>query len=912
MPDTPPLEIHVVSHTHWDREWYHPAGRFRQRLVALIDELVDEPPRPGESFLLDGQAIVLDDYLAVRPERRRELAKLLREKRLEAGPWYVLPDELIPSGEALVRNLLAGRGALREHGAEPPPVLYCADSFGHPAALPLLASQFGLSLVILWRGYGGRRWPSGDTVRWRAADGTTVLVFHLPPGGYEFGASLPVDEQAASARWTSMRAVLARRSTLGVLLVQNGADHHARQREQREAIDTLYHVARPLRLVRSSLARFAAILGGRAVARELPVIEGELRDSYGYTWTLQGTFASRAAQKRRNARAERLLLRDSEPWAALAARAGGADRGAILRAAWRELLACHPHDTLCGCSVDAVARAMDARLAEVMVQGRGIRDDALLDVLGHNPSEARERPDKWTSAVVVRNAAARSRSGVAELTVATFVDDIPVGPGSAKRASGPHGASARTQPSRKKDHRALGAAGDAAIVDTTDRRRIGILLDGDRPLVTQWLRDRTGVELTESPLHYPDADKVRLTRTLAWVDDVGGYGTRSLRRELDAVRVEVPNVGLLPSHVAAAATGERHIENGLLRVEWNARGEVRVLGTDGRRISRLIRLEDQDDRGDLYTPSPRGAMRVAKFIDARITRSGPLRASVTTMWRIADESSIRVRLSLDAGARWIRVRIDGTNNRPDHRLRLVIGTDVDAGEVWADAAFGPVRRTPLVVPAEDTVAERPPPTAPLHRYVSLFAGELGATLISDGLAEYEARDDGTVAVTLLRAVGELSRSDLPERPGHAGWPARVPAAQAVGPFRATFALLPHGARSAATLDEIERTADDVLLPLRGRSLRSALEIHRPTTGVELSGEGLAFSACKLSETNEWIVLRCVNRTGERSSGEWRLGWTPSAVRLSRLDETPGQALIAEDSVVRFTAEPRAVVTILVR
>ena len=901
MPDTPPLEIHVVSHTHWDREWYHPAGRFRQRLVALIDELVDDPPRPGESFLLDGQAIVLDDYLAVRSERRRELAKLLREKRLEAGPWYVLPDELIPSGEALVRNLLAGRGALREHGAEPPPVLYCADSFGHPAALPLLASQFGLSLVILWRGYGWRRWPSGDTVRWRAADGTTVLVFHLPPSGYEFGASLPVDEHAASARWTSMRAVLARRSTLGVLLVQNGADHHARQRQQREAIDTLYHVARPLRLVRSSLARFAAILGGRAVARELPVIEGELRDSYGYTWTLQGTFSSRAAQKRRNASAERLLLRDSEPWAALAARAGGADRGAILRAAWRELLACHPHDTLCGCSVDAVARAMDARLAEVMVQGRGIREDALLDVLGHNPSEAREQRDKWTHAVVVRNAAARPRSGVAELTVATFVGDIPVGPGSAKRASGPDGASARAPASRKKEHGALGATGDT-----------GVLFDGDRPLVTQPLRDKTGVELTESPLHYPDADKVRLTRMLAWVDDVAGYGTRSLHTEVGAGEGEVPNVGTLPSQVVPAASGERHIENGLLRVEWNARGEVRVQGTDGRRISRLIRLEDQDDRGDLYTPSPRGALRVAKFIDARITRRGPLRASVTTMWRVADDPPVRVRLSLDAGTQWIRVRIDGTNNRPDHRLRLVIGTDVDSGEAWADAAFGPVRRTPLIVPVEDTAAERPPPTAPLQRYVSLFAGEVGATLISDGLAEYEARDDGTVAVTLLRAVGELSRSDLPERPGHAGWPARVPGAQAAGPFRAMFALLPHGARSAATLDEIERAADDVLLPLRGRSLRSALEIHRPTRGVELSGEGLVFSACKMSETDEWIVLRCVNLTGERSAGEWRLGWTPSAVRQSRLDETPGAALTSDASVVRFAAEPHAVVTILVR
>src|SRR5205823_15043449 len=85
------LTLLVVPHTHWDREWYHTAAQFRQRLVPLIDELIGDPPPPGESFLLDGQAIVLEDYLAVRPDRAAELAALLRNGRLEAGPWYVLP-----------------------------------------------------------------------------------------------------------------------------------------------------------------------------------------------------------------------------------------------------------------------------------------------------------------------------------------------------------------------------------------------------------------------------------------------------------------------------------------------------------------------------------------------------------------------------------------------------------------------------------------------------------------------------------------------------------------------------------------------------------------------------------------------------------------------------------------------------
>ena len=150
------LTVHVVSHTHWDREWYHPAERFRQRLVDLIDELLDDPPTDGSSFLLDGQTVVLEDYLAVRPERASELASALRERQLEAGPWFVLADELIPGAEGLVRNLLAGRHTLRSLRADAPPVLYCPDSFGHPAVLPDLARGFDKGLVILWRGFGGR------------------------------------------------------------------------------------------------------------------------------------------------------------------------------------------------------------------------------------------------------------------------------------------------------------------------------------------------------------------------------------------------------------------------------------------------------------------------------------------------------------------------------------------------------------------------------------------------------------------------------------------------------------------------------------------------------------------------------------------------------------------------------------
>jgi mannosylglycerate hydrolase len=232
--------------------------------------------------------------------------------------------------------------------------------------------------------------------------------------------------------------------------------------------------------------------------------------------------------------------------------------------------------------------------------------------------------------------------------------------------------------------------------------------------------------------------------------------------------------------------------------------------------------------------------------------------------------------------------------------------------VLADAAFGPVERVPVDVPKRDQVAEMPPPTAPLHRWVALFGGAGGAAVHSDGLAEYEATPDGTVAVTLVRAVGELSRADLPERPGHAGWPAPTPLAQCEGAFSAVLALQPHGALDDATLDFIERTSDDVLVPLRGDTLRDALEAPPPLAGPELVGRGLALGAVKPGIEDGWTVLRCLNVTRGEVAGAWRLPRAPVEAWLARLDEHRLAPLGIDGDAIPIIVPPRGDLTILVR
>ena len=260
----------------------------------------------------------------------------------------------------------------------------------------------------------------------------------------------------------------------------------------------------------------------------------------------------------------------------------------------------------------------------------------------------------------------------------------------------------------------------------------------------------------------------------------------------------------------------------------------------------------------------------------------------------------------------MRVWIDGRNGARDHRIRLRFATDLAGASTLADAAFHPVRRESLAISPDDARMEHVVPTAPLHRYVSRYGAGGGATMFSDGLAEYESLDDGAVAVTLVRAVGALSRRDLPERPGHAGWPSDTALAQCIGPFSARFAVALHGVDSAAQRDAIERMADDVLLPLAGSTLRSNLSAPGVAGGLELEGDGLAFSAAMPARRAGWIALRCVNRREEAVRGIWRLARDVAEAQLARLDETPLGALEPRGGSISFVAAPRAIVTVLAR
>ena len=862
--------VHLVPHTHWDREWYQPFQTFRMRLVDLIDVLLER--MAGDErlrFTLDGQAATVDDYLEVRPEAEPLLRRLIAEERLAIGPWQILLDEFLVSGETIVRNLEFGWARSEELGRAMP-AGYLPDMFGHVAQMPQILRRAGIGQAVVWRGV-----PSSITQHvfdWTAPDGSTVETEYLV-GGYGNGAYLFDVPGRLAAKLAEYCRLNADAYGTDSLLAMYGTDHAV---PSAKLADLVAAVNASQGNIEVRMETLAAYLATHAVPAEPQAWAGELR-SGARANMLMNVVSARVDLKAAAARAERVLERYAEPLAAIH---GGAWPGRLLELAWRRMVDNSAHDSICGCSHDAVVGQVLGRYAEAEQIGQGIVERAMARI-GSRVGGGR---------IAVVNPSPVDRSDVVEIEIARPLEwtSLVLRVGDATIATQEVG---NAQPILRRDR-----VRAADIAEYFRRRRHGRELFG-RLINGITIRPAAGPDdlptLAVLVHDVPEPPELDVEELLDGVHRAIAHDPEALweivvetpdRRRVVA-RIPAPALGFegvepadggddpgdLPPN--PVSTSERGLDNGLVALEVAADGRVRIAG-GGTVLEGVGRIVDGGDFGDSYNYGPPQRDTIVDAPDVvglAVVERGPIRGAVevvrsyrwpagvepdgSTRTSATVETVVTIRYELRAGEPFVRVSGAFENRSRDHRVRFHVPLAVAVDGSSAEGQFAVVERGLTV---EGGHGEVPLPTFPAHGWVSVEA----LSVLLDQVTEYEVVEGQELALTVLRSFGLISRNANPYREDPAGPELPVPNAQLIGDRTFRFALYPHAGRwMAADTVAVAQQYRDPFLIARGSgevpgAAQQATDDRPPLDGLRIDGQGIVVSSIR--RRGPWLELRLVN------------------------------------------------------
>ncbi len=795
----------LVSHTHWDREWYLTFSRFRVNLMEVVGKVLDslENDPQFKHFVLDGQCAVLEDYLEAAPEQRDRVAEHIGSGRLAVGPWYILPDEFLVSGEATVRNLIFGKKVTAPFG-EVQKVGYMPDSFGHVAQIPQILQHAGIDSFIFSRGMGNEADELGWLFRWAAPDGSEVLAVNQCDGycnaaglGFEeiwhAHTRRTVDLERATKKIGTLFTKMDKRPGGWPALLNNGCDHFPPQQDFSEVCDALREAFPDTSFSHGRFEDFLAAARQDTPDAARSLMQGELlngRDNL----ILSGVWSARMPLKQENEICQNLLCRYVEPLLAMTHFSYGDEyQAGLLDIAWRELLRNHPHDSICGCSTDSVHKDMETRFAAVRQTGEQLLC-RLMDRL--TPTFARHEADDRITVIGVANPLPVRRHEVVERLVIMQPLDYDL---DRLRLVDEDGAEVPMRIVEKHflerfwgiDYRAeLFCSDQLALMDT---------------YMDKFANRIVGTEDDKG-------EKDCFLRIQFLARDLPALGHRQyfLQNEPAQSKMNEPKPVAITLNSDAAV-----LENELLKAQLNQDGTFDLTDKKTGRVHLgLNLLEDTEDTGDEYDYSHaevggtffsggcEGKVRILDKSDLLVSAEAKFRLDLPRSLnrdrknrqdRLA-RCDVRVRLILRADSPLVEVETDFNNHAFDHRLRAWFPTGISTGEVISDGHFM-LNKRPLKRPSDPTWDQPAPPTWPQQDFSAFQDNQSGLAIFNRGLPEFEtwAGDDGDAiyALTLLRCVDWLSRDDFPTRKNtNAGPTLYTPDAQCYGRHAFRYAVAP--------------------------------------------------------------------------------------------------------------------------
>ncbi|MDD4819376.1 MAG: glycoside hydrolase family 38 C-terminal domain-containing protein [Flavobacteriales bacterium] len=909
-------KYHVISNTHWDREWRFPYQRNRQMLVDMIDAVIEILEKEPEyrAFHLDSQAIVLRDYLEVRPQMKETIIRLTKEGRLFHGPWYILPEEFQVGGENLVRNLLLGHKVSNQHGGVSK-IGYSPFSWGQVSQLPQIYRQFGVDMIMFYRGINSEDSPKSEFL-WRGADGTEMvssrfstmprynfyfyiyrpvvhnegfgdveypwerggIPFHFADSsqsGEDFFVISPTDDFFSENIEPAVKAITENQDddfTTPHKIWMEGHDSSGPNIKTPRIIREIRKKMPNINVVHSTLEDYAREVFSSVDKSSLTVVEGERRSSqnnrrcgnlFGYTTS------ARMYLKQRNFEAERWAQFYAEPFNVFSAWQGRNICDTYPEMIWEKIVQNSAHDSIGGCSLDAIHEDMMNRYKHSIEMSRGVFERSIkylvkqIDTRHFSTNDP--NPNKNIFLTLI-NPTAYTRSEVVEAHV-----DVPV---------------------------------------TLDRGAVEIrTANGEKlpvQLVCREAQQHVLEQMIDRPMYF---DMVRY-HIFIGVKDIPAMGLKSFAVVPVEKMEETPVCDVM--------------ENQYLKVTVNEDGTLNILDKKQNfEYKNTAYFTDHGEAGHAWLLTPVGHIstlgkkaQVKKNINGALVQQYEIKHTIATpadlsQWQSTKpqtkKNEVTLTVRLYSGSPLLNYTVDVENNTESHRLRMMFPTYLSEGaSSYGEGQFDVVRRaTKRRTDTADWV-EQPMYDYPMHQFVDVNDAERGFAVPVDGLKEYEVLEDEnrTLAITLFRTfeyiINPSCRQDYTYEKG----------SQMLG--HSTYRMASYSHSGEWDTADVYRNALQYNVPMSMTITGTLCGSNKEEMSfVKIEPESLVFSALKKSEDEcqDSYVIRLYNPTQSVVKGSVAINAPFKNAEMVTLEEKTVMPLDVQNGKISLTVKPKEIISI---
>ncbi len=812
----------VVPHSHLDREWYRTFQENRVKLVRFMDDLLDVMDEDPEYtfYSLDAQTSFIDDYFDVKPENLERFRKHVVSGRLPIGPWYVQPDEHLPTAEGIIRNLLISK-KISDRFGDYNRVGYVPDSFGQSSCFPALLKGFGVDSAVIYRGLAEEDSRYNDFV-WEGLDGSR-LVANWMPVGYGNAMYLSEDEINNIKVVEENIELLEKRSVSENYLLMCGSDQSFVKKFLPEAVKKLneYYQGKGMdyEFVLATPQHYIDAI--REYTDQMDVVRGELRKGKR-SRTHNSIGATRMDIKKKNFEVENKYLKVLEPLSAMCELFGMEQDVELIDRGWKYIVENHAHDSICCCCTDAIHREIISR----MVYAQQLADYLIREKLEGLHERICYAAGKGRPILLFSSCVA-PREQLAETEV--YVKDE-----------------------------------DFAIFDSLGRE-----IEYEVLSTEMFNLKDTKVSFTPIP------DDIYYKKHIRLLCSTSGYGYTTLYVR-EGCRAERQRESMLVNNGL-----NNGLNNGRIAVWAEEDGTLTITDAETGRVYRNQHvLVDDGNAGDEYDYSPsfndyavtsRQALKEAKVIE-----DTPLKASMEYHYllRVPETTDNEKRsdtlcdlhvfttVTLHKNEKMVHFKTTIHNQAKNHRIQVHFDGEKRFEENFADIQLGEIEREnefALTQASENGWHERYYPVFNNHKYSGLKDEEgKGFIVLNKGLPQYEIYQQETthLALTLLSCVGYMGNVGLKYRPGRrSGSTDATPESQMIGAFTCEYAFMPIDGDT-----DYVQMAESYINPIRAFSFPEYdCDGNLPDSLTLIqSSDGLLVSALKGAVDKNGHILRVLN------------------------------------------------------